>query len=83
MDEHKILNPDGLRFENEFVRHKILDAMGDMMVMGHNILGEYSSFAGSHHLNHKLTKAILANSENYELIAIKRLKSIEFAKSFA
>jgi len=83
LDEHRILNPDGLRFENEFVRHKILDAMGDMMVMGHNILGEYTSFAGSHHLNHKLTKAILANSENYELIAIKRLKSIEFAKSFA
>jgi len=83
LDEHKVLNSNGLRFENEFVRHKILDAMGDMMVMGHNILGEYSSFAGSHHLNHKLTKAILANSENYELIAIKRLKSIEFAKSFA
>jgi len=83
LDEHKILNPEGLRFENEFVRHKILDAMGDMMVMGHNILGEYTSFAGSHHLNHKLTKAVLSNSENYELIAIKQLKSIEFAKSFA
>jgi len=83
LDEHKVLNSNGLRFPNEFVRHKILDAMGDMMVMGHNILGEYNSFAGSHHLNHKLTKAILANSENYELIAIKRLKSIEFAKSFA
>jgi len=82
LDEHKILNPEGLRFENEFVRHKILDAMGDMMVLGHNILGEYSSFAGSHHLNHKLTKALLSNSLNYEMISIKRLKSREFAKSF-
>ena len=82
LDEHKILNPEGLRFENEFVRHKILDAIGDMMVMGHNILGSYSSFAGSHNLNHRLTKAILADSKNYEMISIKQLKSIEFAKSF-
>jgi UDP-3-O-[3-hydroxymyristoyl] N-acetylglucosamine deacetylase len=82
LDEHKILNPEGLRFENEFVRHKILDAMGDMMVLGHNILGKYSSFAGSHHLNHQLTKALLSDSLNYEMISIKRLKSREFAKSF-
>ncbi len=83
LDDHKILNPEGLRFEDEFVKHKILDAMGDMMVLGYNILGEYSAFAGSHHLNHLLTKALLADSQNYEIVAMESLKSREFAKSFA
>jgi UDP-3-O-[3-hydroxymyristoyl] N-acetylglucosamine deacetylase len=83
LDDHRVLNPEGLRFENEFVRHKILDAMGDMMVMGHTILGSYSSFAGSHKLNHELTKELLKNPANYELVAIDKLKSRVFAKSFA
>ena len=52
LDDHKVLNPEGLRFENEFARHKILDAMGDMKVSGYNILGKYESFAGSHKLNY-------------------------------
>lgn len=83
LDDHKILNPEGLRFENEFVRHKILDAMGDMMVSGYNILGSYTAFAGSHKLNYLLTKALLSESENYEMVAIEALQSREFAKSFA
>jgi len=83
LDDHKILNPEGLRYENEFARHKILDAMGDMMVTGHNILGAYSSFAGSHRLNYLLTTALLEDSKNYEMIAIESLQSREFAKSFA
>ncbi|MEA3492410.1 MAG: UDP-3-O-acyl-N-acetylglucosamine deacetylase [Campylobacterota bacterium] len=83
LDDHKILNPEGLRFENEFVRHKILDAMGDMMVSGYNILGSYSSSAGSHRLNYLLTSALLADSSSYEMVAIESLQSREFAKSFA
>ncbi len=83
LDDHKILNPEGLRFEDEFVRHKILDAMGDMMVLGFNILGSYSSFAGSHKLNYELTSALLADSRNYEMVTIESLQSREFAKSFA
>jgi len=83
LDEHKVLNPEGLRFENEFARHKILDAMGDMMVSGHNILGKYESFAGSHHLNYKLTSKLLADASNYELVAVETLQSRTFAKSFA
>ena len=83
LDEHKILNPEGLRFENEFARHKILDAMGDMMVTGHNILARYESFAGSHSLNHKLTVKLLSDSKNYELVELKALQSRTFAKSFA
>ncbi len=83
LDDHRILNPEGLRFENEFVRHKILDAMGDMMVSGYNILGNYTAFAGSHELNYQLTSALLADSRNYEIATIESLQSREFAKSFA
>jgi len=83
LDDEKILNPEGLRFTNEFARHKILDAMGDMMVMGHVVLGAYSSFAGSHKLNHQLTQKVLANSANYEIVTVNRVKSRAFEKSFA
>ena len=83
LDEHKVLNPEGLRFDNEFARHKILDAMGDMMVSGYNILGNYESFAGSHHLNYQLTTKLLEDSKNYELVAVETLQSRAFAKSFA
>jgi UDP-3-O-[3-hydroxymyristoyl] N-acetylglucosamine deacetylase len=83
LDEHKILNPEGLRFDNEFVRHKILDAMGDMMVSGYNILAKYESFAGSHDLNYKLTSKLLEDSKNYEILTVEELQSREFEKSFA
>ena len=83
LDDHKVLNPEGLRFDNEFVRHKILDAMGDMMVSGHNILAQYDSYAGSHHLNYQLTSKLLSDSENYEFVSVKSLQSKAFAKSFA
>jgi len=83
LDDEKILNPEGLRFENEFARHKVLDAMGDMMVTGHNLLGAYSSFAGSHKLNHELTVALLSDTANYEMVSLSKVQSREFIKSFA
>lgn len=83
LDDHKVLNPEGLRFDNEFARHKILDAMGDMMVSGHNILAKYESFAGSHHLNYQLTTKLLSDSKNYDLVEVEELQSRVFAKSFA
>lgn len=83
LDDERVLNPEGLRFENEFARHKILDAMGDLMVTGHNILGAYSSFAGSHKLNHELTVKLLSDRANYEMVTLNSAQSREFAKSFA
>ncbi len=83
LDDHKVLNPEGLRFDNEFARHKILDAMGDMMVSGHNILAKYESFAGSHNLNYQLTTKLLSDSKNYDLVAVEELQSRTFARSFA
>ncbi len=83
LDEHRVLNREGLRFKDEFVRHKILDAMGDMMVTGYNILGAYSSFAGSHALNHELTKALFASSSNYEIVSIAKSENYAYAYNHA
>lgn len=70
MDEHKILNPEGLRFDDEFVRHKILDAIGDMSLLGTHFIGHYEASAGSHKLNHLLTKKLLESEENYEIVEL-------------
>ncbi len=83
LDDTKVLNPEGLRFEDEFVRHKILDAMGDMKLLGRPILGKYEAFAGSHDLNHKLTLALLADESAYEVVTLQVKESVEFARSFA
>jgi len=83
LDEKKVLNPEGLRFENEFVRHKILDAIGDMCLLGMNFIGNYEAFAGSHHLNHELTLKLLSNPQNYEVLEIQGSKEREYAKAYA
>ena len=83
MDDHKILNPEGLRFSNEFVSHKILDAIGDLSLLGAPFLGDYTSYAGSHNLNHELTKAILRDPSNYEIKTLSVEKAQEFEKVYA
>jgi UDP-3-O-[3-hydroxymyristoyl] N-acetylglucosamine deacetylase len=83
LDEKKILNPEGLRFEDEFVRHKILDAIGDMSLIGMNFIGNYEALAGSHDLNHKLTLALLADKENYEIVELASEKTRELEKAYA
>ena len=83
LDEKKILNPEGLRFPDEFVRHKILDAIGDMSLIGMNFIGNYEAMAGSHDLNHKLTLALLEDAENYEVIEAVGEKMRELEKAYA
>ena len=83
LDENKILNPEGLRYRDEFVRHKILDAIGDLKILGYPIMGSYESFAGSHSLNHKLTKKLLAKASAYELVELSYEEAYEFAKAYA
>lgn len=68
LDESRILNKEGLRYKEEFVRHKILDAIGDMAVLNMPLLGTYVSFAGSHKLNHLLTKQLLSDEKSYEIV---------------
>ena len=83
LDDKKILNPEGLRFPDEFVRHKILDAIGDMSLIGMNFIGNYEAMAGSHDLNHKLTLELLKNKENYEVIELVGEKTAQLAKAYA
>lgn len=78
LDDSGILNKEPLRYSNEFVRHKILDAIGDMSLLGLPLLGAYVSYAGSHKLNHLLTKELLANENAYELV---NTESGEFKQS--
>lgn len=80
LDESGILNKEGLRYKEEFVRHKILDAIGDMSVLGMPLVGTYVSFAGSHKLNHFLTKNILADAKAYEIVEVAQVASaMEFS----
>ncbi len=83
LDDKKIINEDGLRFGNEFVRHKILDAIGDLTLLGMPYIGKYESFAGSHHLNHLLTKEILKSKENYYIKELQSTADTAFSKAYA
>lgn len=84
LDEEGILNKEGLRYKEEFVRHKILDAIGDMAILGMPLLGTYVAFAGSHKLNHLLTKQILAQSDAYEIVELpETTKEIEQERELA
>ena len=68
MDEFRVLNEDGLRFRDEFVRHKILDAVGDLYLMGGCLVGEFNGFKSGHELNNKLLRALIEQPECYEEI---------------
>ncbi len=83
LDDKKVLNTEGLRFPDEFVRHKILDAIGDMSLLGVNFIGNYEAFAGSHDLNHKLTLALLKEKENYEIVELSGAEAKELAHAYA
>jgi UDP-3-O-[3-hydroxymyristoyl] N-acetylglucosamine deacetylase len=75
MDEYRILNPDGLRYENEFVRHKILDAIGDLYLVGHPLLASYTAHKSGHGLNNQLLRAMLAQPDAYELVTFDSIES--------
>ncbi len=84
LDEVGIMNKEGLRYNEEFVRHKILDAIGDMAILGIPLLGSYISFAGSHKLNSMLTQKLLSQADAYEIITTQEnQKAIEFEKAVA
>jgi UDP-3-O-[3-hydroxymyristoyl] N-acetylglucosamine deacetylase len=68
MDEFRILNSGGLRYQNEFVRHKILDTMGDLYLAGHPLLASYTAHKSGHGLNNKLLRALFADPSSYELV---------------
>ncbi|ALN87515.1 UDP-3-O-acyl-N-acetylglucosamine deacetylase [Lysobacter capsici] len=69
LDEFRVLNDDGLRYADEFVRHKILDAVGDLYLAGHAIIGAYEGYKSGHALNNKLVRALLAERSAWELVS--------------
>jgi UDP-3-O-[3-hydroxymyristoyl] N-acetylglucosamine deacetylase len=66
--ESEILNKDGLRFHDEFVRHKVLDVMGDLALLGARVIGSLSAHRAGHHLNHRLARKILNKSSRWEIM---------------
>jgi UDP-3-O-[3-hydroxymyristoyl] N-acetylglucosamine deacetylase len=72
MDEYRILNSDGLRYEDEFVRHKVLDAIGDLYLLGHPLIGAFSGYRSGHALNNRLLRVLLADSRAWEFVTFDR-----------
>jgi UDP-3-O-[3-hydroxymyristoyl] N-acetylglucosamine deacetylase len=69
IDDYKVLNGDGLRYDDEVVKHKMLDAIGDMLVIGHPLIAAYSAFRAGHDLNNKLLRAVLADPASHEIVS--------------
>jgi UDP-3-O-[3-hydroxymyristoyl] N-acetylglucosamine deacetylase len=65
------LNEDGLRYEDEFVKHKILDAVGDLYLLGHSLIGAFSGYKSGHALNNQLLRALLADKQAWEMVTFE------------
>lgn len=70
LDDRRVVNPEGLRYPNEFVKHKMLDAVGDLYMSGHSILGSFRAYKTGHALNNKLLRTLLGDESNFELISL-------------
>ncbi|ALN93006.1 MULTISPECIES: UDP-3-O-acyl-N-acetylglucosamine deacetylase [Lysobacter] len=79
LDEFRVLNDDGLRYADEFVRHKILDAVGDLYLAGHPIIGAYEGHKSGHALNNKLVRALLAERSAWELVSYSDAEPVPVA----
>ncbi len=71
LDDFRVLNEDGLRYEDEFVKHKILDAIGDLYLLGHSLIGEFSGYKSGHALNNQLLRALIADATAWEEVTFE------------
>ncbi len=71
LDDFRVLNAEGLRYDNEFVKHKVLDAIGDLYLLGHPLIGQYTAFKSGHGLNNALARALLQRPDAYEFVTFK------------
>jgi len=76
VDEYRVLNEDGLRYEDEFVKHKILDAIGDLYLLGHSLIGAFSGYRSGHALNNKLLNALIADESAWEEVTFEEDESL-------
>ena len=72
LDDYRVLNEDGLRYEDEFVKHKVLDAIGDLYLLGHSLIGAYSGYKSGHELNNQLLRQLLRQPESWEEVTFKK-----------
>lgn len=72
MDEYRVLNSDGLRYEDEFVKHKVLDAIGDLYLLGHPLIGAFSGYKSGHALNNRLLRHLLEERQAWEFATFER-----------
>lgn len=75
MDEYRVLNEDGLRYEDEFVKHKVLDAVGDLYLLGHGLIGAFIGHKSGHELNNLLLRTLLADQSAYEVVSFDTEKA--------
>ncbi|RIY32511.1 UDP-3-O-acyl-N-acetylglucosamine deacetylase [Psittacicella gerlachiana] len=80
LDENRIVNEEGLRYNNEFVRHKMLDAIGDLFLCGHNLIGSYTAYKSGHHLNNLLVRKLLAE-QAFEVVTFETQDAKEKVES--
>ena len=71
LDDYRVLNEDGLRYEDEFVKHKILDAIGDLYLLGHSLIGAFYGYKSGHELNNKLLRTLLAEAGAWEEVSFE------------
>ncbi len=85
LDEYRVLNTDGLRYADEFVKHKVLDAIGDLYLVGHPLIGAFSAHKSGHALNNQLLRATLDQADAWELVSFERAEEAPagLAKAFA
>jgi UDP-3-O-[3-hydroxymyristoyl] N-acetylglucosamine deacetylase len=83
LDEHRILNNQELRYSDEFVRHKMLDAIGDLYLIGHPLIAAYTAFKSGHALNNQLLRALLANQAAYEIVTFEQEIQEKIASTFS
>ncbi len=78
LDEYRILNENGLRYADEFVRHKILDAIGDIYLLGHGLIGAFNGHKSGHELNNQLLRTLLADASAYEVVSFDDANALPF-----
>ena len=71
LDDYRVLNEDGLRYDNEFVKHKILDSIGDLYLLGHSLIGSFSGYKSGHALNNKLLRTLMNDKEAWEEVTFE------------
>lgn len=79
VDEYRVINEDGLRYNDEFVKHKMLDAIGDLYLLGCNIIGAFSAYKSGHALNNQLLRTLLATQDAWEIVTFKQAEQIPFS----